>query len=69
MEENKSWWQSKTVWGGIIAFVAGIAGAFGIDIPGTEQAAISEAVYAVAVGVGSLLAVYGRLKANRKIGK
>lgn len=69
MEENKSWWQSKTVWGGIIAFAAGIAGVFGIAVPEAVQGDIAEHVTALASALGGLIAVYGRIKAERKVGK
>ena len=28
-DDNKSWWASRTVWGGLIALIAGALGVFG----------------------------------------
>lgn len=67
MQNSKPWWQSKAVWGGLIALLAGIAGAFGYAVSPDEQAKIAEAVVAVAGGVGGLVAVYGRVKARSQI--
>lgn len=67
LNENKPWWQSKTVWGGAIALAAGVAGAFGLSIGPDEQEALASAIVGVASGVGGLLAIYGRIKASKAI--
>jgi uncharacterized membrane protein len=70
MEQNqKPWWQSKTVWGGLVAVGAGIAGLFGLDLDAQAQGALAEHGVAIASAIGGLLAVYGRVKANSKVGK
>lgn len=67
MDETKSWYMSKTVWGGLIAVAAGAAGAFGYTIAPDDQAQIVDAVVAVATVVGGLLAVFGRVKASKAV--
>lgn len=67
IETAKPWWQSKTVWGGAIAVAAGVAGAFGFSIGPDEQEALAAAIVGVASGVGGLLSIYGRIKANKAI--
>lgn len=67
MDETKSWYMSKTVWGGLIAVVAGAAGAFGYTIAPDDQAQIVDAVVAAATVVGGLLAVFGRVKASKAV--
>lgn len=69
MTESKPWWASKTVWGGLIAVLASLAAAFGFDIGPADQEAIVASVVSIAGAVGGLLAVYGRVKADRKVGK
>lgn len=64
---EKSWYQSKAVWGGIIAMVAGIAGAFGYSIGAEDQAVVVDSIVAGVGAVGGFLAVYGRVKASSKI--
>ena len=67
MENEKSWYLSKTVWGGLIAVAAGIAGAFGLTIAPEDQAAIADAIVVVASVGGGLLAVFGRIKASKAV--
>lgn len=69
MDNNKSWWQSKTVWGGVIALVAGILGIFGYNLVETDQAELVEIGSGVAVVLGSLISIFGRVKASKSIGK
>lgn len=64
---NKSWWQSRTVWGGLVAAGAGIAGVFDISLPPEEQDQIVDLVLALTSALGGLVAVVGRIKAERKI--
>jgi dihydrodipicolinate synthase/N-acetylneuraminate lyase len=66
---EKKWYKSKAVWGGLIAVLAAIASAFGYAISPEEQDTIIEAVIAVVGGVGGVLAVYGRVKADSTIKK
>ena len=67
MDETKSWYMSKTVWGGLIAVAAGAAGAFGYTIAPDDQAQIVDAVVVVATVVGGLLSVFGRVKASKAV--
>ena len=63
---EKEWYLSKAVWGGIIAIVAGISAAFGYDVDVVSQEQIVTQVVAV---VGGGLALYGRIKSTTKIKK
>ena len=65
--ETKKWWESKAVWGGLIAVVSAVAGAFGIAVDGATQDQIAEYAVVVAGAVGGMLAIYGRLKADKEI--
>lgn len=65
----KHWYESKGVWGGIIAMLAAIAGAFGYAVDAEAQASIVELITVIVGGVGGLLAIVGRIKAERKVGK
>lgn len=67
VETEKAWWQSKTVWGGAIALAAGVAGAFGISVGLEDQEMLTAAIVGIASGVGGLLSIYGRIKANKAI--
>ena len=67
MEETKKWYMSKSVWGGMIAVAAAVAGAFGFSIGVEEQSILAESAVAVAGIVGAVVAVVGRVKASKKI--
>lgn len=60
------WWQSRTIWAGIVAVICGIAAITGRNIdPGTQVTLVNDLTNAAsALGeVSSLLTVYYRAKA------
>lgn len=65
----KKWYESKGVWGGIVALLAAIAGAFGYAIDADTQASVVELIMITSGGIGGLLAIYGRIKAERRVTK
>lgn len=72
--DTKPWYASKGIWGGIISVVALIVGIFGVEgLTPEVQSAIVDNLVVVASGVGTLigtvLGIYGRLKATSAIGK
>lgn len=67
--DNKAWWQSKTVWGGLIALAAGILAAFGFTLSPEDQNTLVNIVVGITGAVGGLIAVVGRVKASKKVGK
>ena len=69
MTEEKKWWQSKSVWGGIVVVAATVAGAFGYTVDGTTQAEITDLILAGVTAAGALAAIVGRVKATKTIGK
>lgn len=69
MYDNKRWWQSKTVWGGGVAMASGIVGLFGYNVVGADQAQIVEIGSGISVIAASILAIFGRLKASKTVGK
>jgi len=64
LDGTKPWWQSRAVWGGIVAAAAGIASLFGVDI---DQAKATEIAVSLAPLIGGALAVYGRVRASKPI--
>ena len=69
MTGEKAWYQSKTVWGGLVAAGAAVAGAFGIDLGAEAQGQIVQNVTALAGAVGGIVAVIGRVTAKDTIKK
>lgn len=68
MEEVKSVLASKTVWGGILAVLAAVAGFLGYTVTPADQVALMEIGAAVVGAVGGVLAIYGRIVATKRIG-
>ena len=58
---------SKTVWGGLVAVGAGIAGLFGYQLDPTVQTGLVELVTSAGAVIGGAIAIYGRIKATHAI--
>lgn len=69
MNDIKNWWQSKTIWGGIITVLAVVLGAFGYTLTGDDQSLLVDIVSTIVGAIGGLLAIYGRVKASKKVSK
>lgn len=69
MNDFKGVLASKTVWGGIIALIAGVLGIFGYTLGAEDQATLVETITAIASAVGGLIAIIGRIVATKQIGK
>ncbi len=67
MNGTTLWWQSKTVWGAIIALLAGAATLAGVKLDATLQDQLAELLVGVGNIVGGALAWYGRVKAKTAI--
>ena len=67
--EFKTWYTSKTVWGAIFAGAAAILNAFAnVDISSAEVENLSQVAVDLVGVVGSAIAIYGRVVADKKIG-
>ena len=67
MYDVKSFFASKTIWGGIIALIASAAAIWGYSITPADQAQIVELITGVGGIIGSVMAIYGRIVATKKI--
>ena len=61
----KKWYKSRTIWGGVASTVAGIGAIVGIDL---DQGALTEQFMQTVAALGGLVAVFGRFRADSKIG-
>lgn len=68
MDDVKSLFASKTFWGCLVAAVGGAAGVAGHPISLSDQTALVNDAVALATIVGSLIGIYGRITATKKIG-
>ncbi len=69
MNDYKSIWTSTTVWGGIVALLAGIAAIFGVTFTEADQATLTEALLGISSAIGGIVAIWGRIRATKQIGK
>ncbi len=67
MNDVKFWWQSRAVWGGLIAIMGGLGPLVGWVIDEQTQATLTEVLTNIAVLVGGLLAVVGRTLATSQV--
>lgn len=67
MQSEKKWYESRTVWGGLVALGAALAGLAGLQVPGPAQEALTTAVLDTATAIGALVAIYGRLAADKTL--
>lgn len=68
MDETKQWYLSKTVWGALIAILASLLPAMGMEIDGDAQSRLADDLVSLAGAIGGLVAIYGRLTAEKRLG-
>lgn len=67
MDGMKTWYQSKTIWGALIAVAASLARAGGVEVAADIQAQLADIAVTLAGVAGGLLAIYGRIAAGAGI--
>jgi hypothetical protein len=67
MEDLKTWYSSKTIWGALVAIAASALHFTGVDIAAVDRSQIVDAIVSIAGAFGGLLAVYGRVTAKKAI--
>ena len=63
MNGNKVWWQSKTVWGSLVALAAGFATLAGVNLDANLQDELAQLLTGAAEVLGGVLSWYGRVQA------
>ncbi|MEO0329211.1 MAG: hypothetical protein AAF217_11525 [Pseudomonadota bacterium] len=67
MVDDKAWYESRTIWGALIAVAASVFDAAGLTMDAGAQAQLSEAMVQFVGAAGAIVAVYGRISATRMI--
>lgn len=67
MSDWKTWYMSKTVWGGVVAILASCANFLGLDVTHEEQSGLVDGLTALAAAAGGLLAIWGRISARARL--
>lgn len=67
MNQTEKWYESRGVWGALVAGAAGVAGLFGYAVSAEEQENIAALVIGLVTTISGVLAFIGRLKASKRI--
>lgn len=67
MDDLKQWYQSRTIWGALIAIAASLAHAGGMTLSAGDQGQIIDSLVSVSGALGGLVAIYGRVTASAKL--
>jgi hypothetical protein len=68
MDERKTLFLSKTFWGAMLTGLSAMLAIFGVDVSEAERNVVVESVATVGAVLGTVTAVYGRFKAEKRIG-
>lgn len=67
MDDVKAWYRSRTVWGALIAILASLANAAGVEVTTGDEGELADLVIAAVGTIGGLIALYGRIFARRRV--
>lgn len=68
MSTTKALLASRTFWGAVVAGLSGLLSLWGRDIAPADQAELVETAATLAAMAGSIVAVWGRVTASKRIG-
>jgi hypothetical protein len=66
-DETKPWWQSTTIWGALGAAVIAMMGVLGEAVSAGDVAAVAGHADRIAGAVLAIVAIWGRIRANRRV--
>ncbi|MDI7861254.1 hypothetical protein MRS76_04740 [Rhizobiaceae bacterium n13] len=67
MQDSKTCYRSRSVWGAIVAILAAILQLAGGEFGAAERQEMVDAAVTIAGAIGGVLALYGRLEATARI--
>ena len=67
MNDVKAWYQSRSVWGALIAIAASLANGAGIEVTAGDEAELADFAVAAVGTIGGLVALFGRISARRRL--
>ena len=67
-EDLKAWYRSRTVWGALIAILASLANAVGVEVTAGDEGELADLIVAAVGTIGGMLALYGRILARQRVG-
>ena len=67
MTHEKHWYESKTIWGSLIAVASSLTGTLGLSLDTGSQEEMAEAAVGLVGAMGAIVAIFGRVSATRTI--
>lgn len=67
MSDTKPWYFSRTIWASLVTVVAGVGGLIGLPVEDLDNQAVVETILQAVTALSGLVAIFGRLKAVRRI--
>jgi len=68
MTDSKPWYLSRTIWASLVTIVTAAAGIVGVPVAGLDNAALTDTLLQAITAISGLVAIFGRLGANSRIG-
>lgn len=68
MTDSKPWYLSRTIWASLVTIVMAAAGIVGLPVAGIDNTALTETLLQAITAISGLVAIFGRLSANSRIG-
>jgi hypothetical protein len=68
MTDSKPWYLSRTIWASLITIVTAAAGIVGVPVAGIDNSALTDTLLQAITAISGLVAIFGRLGANSRIG-
>ena len=68
MTDSKPWYLSRTIWASLITIVTATAGIVGVPVAGIDNSALADTLLQAITAISGLVAIFGRLGANSRIG-
>lgn len=63
----KKWYESKSIWGGLVTLLSIVLGILGYQMSVEEAEAVVLALTGLGATVGTLVGIVGRIKATKEI--
>lgn len=68
MTATKPWYLSRTIWASIVTILTAAAGLTGLPLDGLDGSALTDTLLQAISAISGLVAVFGRLSAQHRIG-
>lgn len=69
MTDTKPWYLSRTIWASLVTILTAVGGIIGLPLAGIDGTALTDTLLQAITAISGLLAIFGRLNANARIGQ